>query len=68
MHKTIYFFAKTVVILVVLFLAKAHVHFNQQNYKTGVDFTKGRWLLNQLDCPGLTSNLMRKRLFSLKKI
>jgi hypothetical protein len=30
MHKTIYFFAKTVVILIVLFLAKATLHFNQQ--------------------------------------
>jgi hypothetical protein len=23
---------------------------------TGVDFTKGKWLLNQLDCPGNTEN------------
>lgn len=22
-----------------------------KNYRTGVDFTKGKWLLNQLDCP-----------------
>jgi hypothetical protein len=34
MHKTIYFFIKTVVILVVLFLAKA-VHLTNKNYKTG---------------------------------
>jgi hypothetical protein len=34
MHKTIYFFIKTVVILVVLFLQKQYITFNQQNYKT----------------------------------
>jgi hypothetical protein len=63
MHKTIYFF-KTVVILVVLFLAKAHILL-QQLY--GVDFTKGRWLLNQLDCPGTNIQLNEEAIVFFKK-
>ena len=54
MHKKpIYFFVKTVVILVVFISCKSNTYIlTNNNYKTGVDFTKGRWLLNQLDCPG----------------
>jgi hypothetical protein len=35
-----------------LLTSKAAYLLTNNNYRTGVDFTKGKWLLNQLDCPG----------------
>jgi hypothetical protein len=67
MHKTIYFFIKTVVILVVLFLQKQYITFNQQNYKTELTLQR-QMAIKPMIVQTNIQNLMRKRLFSLKKI
>jgi hypothetical protein len=52
-EKIISLFFKLVIILMLLTSCNSSTYLlTNNNYRTGVDFTKGKWLLNQLDCPG----------------
>ena len=45
------FFKLAVVLSLVSSCAEKTYLLTNANSKTGVDLTKGKWLLNQLDCP-----------------
>lgn len=62
MHKkTLYKFALIVLVLVFFVSCKSNTYILTNNKsKTGVDFTHGKWLLNQLDCPSTNINKLKE--------